>query len=41
LPEIGLDLVMAGFSCKMAQKIYRGLASHRLNLAGALQSDNP
>jgi hypothetical protein len=41
LPEIGLDLVMAGFTCKMAQKIYRGLASHRLNVAGTLQSDNP
>jgi hypothetical protein len=41
LPEIGLDLVMTGFTCKMAQKIYRGLASHRLNLAGTLQSDNP
>jgi hypothetical protein len=41
LPEIRLDLVMARFSCKMAQKIYRGLASHRLNLAGTLQSDNP
>ena len=41
LPEIGLDLVVAGFTCKMAQKIYCGLARHRLNLAGASQSDNP
>ena len=41
LPEIGLDLVMAGFSRKMAQKIDCGLANHRLNLAGALHSDNP
>ena len=41
LPEIDLDLVMAGFTCKMPQKIDCGLASHRLNLAGALQSDNP
>ena len=39
--EIGLDFVMAGFTCKMPQKIDCGLASHRLNLAGALQSDNP
>lgn len=41
LPKIGLDLVMAGFTCKMPQKIDCGLARHRLNLAGALQSDNP
>jgi hypothetical protein len=32
---------MAGFTGEMAQKIYRGLASHRANLAGALQWDNP
>jgi hypothetical protein len=41
LTEIGLDLIMAGFSSEMTQKINRGLASHRVILAGALQWDNP
>jgi hypothetical protein len=41
LPEIGLDLIMAGSTCKMPQKIDCGLASHPLNLAAALRSDNP
>ena len=41
LPEIGLDLVMAGFTCKMAQKIYRGLSDRRSKIAAASELDNP
>jgi hypothetical protein len=41
LPEIGLDLVMAGFSRKMAQKIYRGRSDHLSKIAAASERDNP
>jgi hypothetical protein len=40
LPEIGLDLVMAWFSRKMAQKTYRGRSDHRSKIAAASELDN-
>src|SRR5579883_791703 len=41
LPEVSLDLVMAGFAREMPEKFYRGGGGHKLNLTGASRPDNP